>query len=127
MSTTESTAFETQSGEESPASGNASSNPYEPPARRQEILRADPYYPHTAWRAVVMWLIYFFGFLGFVALLNLSIPVGDLEWGNALIPALIATASVGSQWLWRKTRVLVLENSGQISPDPAGLPESSGR
>lgn len=127
MSTSEPSTVNARRTDNGGAASGAGPAPANSGARRREILRADPYYPHTAWRAVVMWLIYFFGFLGFVALLNLSIPVGDLEWGDALIPALIATASVGSQWLWRRTRVLVLENSGQISPDPAGLPKLSCR
>ncbi|RLP61187.1 hypothetical protein D9R02_01005 [Kocuria rhizophila] len=84
-------------------------------SRRQQILRADPYYPHTAWRAVVTWLLYFFVFLGFAALLTLIVPDREFGWYYAAYTAVFATISTVIQFLGRKARVRMLENTDQIS------------
>ncbi|WP_327063003.1 hypothetical protein OG312_05235 [Kocuria rhizophila] len=83
--------------------------------RRQEILRADPYYPHTAWRTVVTWLLYFFVFLGFAALLTLIVPDRQFGWYYVAYTAVFATVGTAIQIVNRKARVRMLENSDQIS------------
>ena len=117
MFTSEPNTVETRHGGPGSAQDTPTRASSESQSRRQEILRADPYYPHTGTRAIAMLLGYFFILLGFMALLDLLIPVANIKGANLLTPALIATASVGSQWLWRKARVGVLESSGQISSD----------
>lgn len=74
MSTGEPNAFEARHGGRRSAKGAPVGDSGESQPRRQEILRADPYYPHTAWRTVMTWLLYFFVFLGFAALLTLIVP-----------------------------------------------------
>ena len=115
MSTSEPNAFDTRHGGQGSAKGAPVGASAESLSRRQQILRADPYYPHTAWRAVVTWLLYFFVFLGFAALLTLIVP--DREFGcyYAAYTAAFATLSTVIQILNRKARVRMLENSGQIS------------
>lgn len=98
------------------ASGSGSAPP-DSGARCREILRADPYYPHTAWRAVVAWLAYFFIFLGFAALIVLMVPHREFGWYYVVTTAMFATVSIAMQFLCRRARVQMLENSGQISPE----------
>ncbi|KHE73468.1 hypothetical protein AS25_12780 [Kocuria marina] len=83
--------------------------------RRREILTADPYFPHTAPRAIVVWLVYFFGFLGLSALLVLVWPNREFGWYYVVVTAVNATAMVGVQFLMRRYRVTVLENAGRLS------------
>ena len=116
MPTTDSTAFDTQSGEQGSASESVPGNPYEPSARRQEILKADPYYPHTAWRAVVMWLAYFLVLVGCSALVILTNPGRQMDWDDLLVPAGIVTTSIGFQYVFRSARVQQQENWGRIPP-----------
>lgn len=85
--------------------------------RRREILTVDPYFPHTAPRAIVVWLVYFFGFLGLSALLVLMWPNREFGWYYVVVTAMNATAMVGVQFLMRRYRVTVLENAGKLSRD----------
>ncbi|MBS6029807.1 MAG: hypothetical protein KH989_03655 [Kocuria rhizophila] len=84
--------------------------------RRQEILRADPYYPHTGWRAAVAWLAYFFFFLGLTAFIILMVPDHEFGWYYVTYTAAFATFSVIIQFLSRRARSRMLENTGQIPP-----------
>ena len=85
-------------------------------SRRQEIVKADPYYPHTGWRAVWIGLTYFLMMVGLASLIMLLTPGRVLEWDDLLVPAAVVTSSVGFQFLFRRARVQVLENMGQIAP-----------
>lgn len=85
-------------------------------SRRREILREDPYYPHTGWRAVVAWLVYFFSFLGFAGFIILMVPDREFGWYYVACTAAFATFSVTIQFLSRRARVRMLENTGQIPP-----------
>ena len=115
MSTSEPNAFEERYGGQGSAKGAPAGASGEPQSRRQEIMRADPYFPHTAWRAVVTWLLYFFVFMGFAALLTLIVPDREFGWYYAAYTAAFATVGTVIQILNRKARVRMLENSGQIS------------
>jgi len=63
----------------------------------------------------VTWLLYFFVFLGFAALLTLIVPDREFGWYYAAYTAAFATVGTVIQILNRKARVRMLENSGQIS------------
>ncbi|WP_303177759.1 hypothetical protein [Kocuria sp.] len=82
-------------------------------------MRADPYYPHTVGRAVVAWLVYFFCFLGFAALIILVVPHREFGWYYVVNTAMSATVFTVMQLLCRKARVQMLENTGQIAPEGA--------
>ena len=84
--------------------------------RRRAIVRADPYYPHTGWRAVVAWLVYFFVFLGFAGFIILMVPDREFGWYYVAYTAAFATFSVIIQFLSRRARSRMLENTGQIPP-----------
>ena len=114
---TDPAGFHPQSGDGGSASGVVLEDPHDSAGRRQEILRADPYYPHTAWRTVVAWLAYFFIFLGFAALLVLLIPGREFGWYYVVTTAVYATVSTAMQVLCRRARVQMLENTGQIPPE----------
>ena len=115
MSTSEPKAFEAQGLGRVSARGASVDASKKAQSRRQEILKADPYFPHTVWRAVVTWLLYFFVFLGFAALLTLIVPDREFGWYYAAYTAAFATVGTVIQILNRKARVRMLENSGQIS------------
>ncbi|KIC70398.1 hypothetical protein RK09_01480 [Kocuria rhizophila] len=115
MSTSEPNAFDARHGGQRSAKGAPVGASGESLSRRQQILRADPYFPHTAWRAVVTWLLYFFVFLGFAALLTLIVPDREFGWYYAAYTAVFATVGTVIQILNRKARVRMLENTDQIS------------
>ena len=115
MSTSEPNAFDTRHGGQGSAKGAPVGASAESLSRRQQILRADPYYPHTASRAVVTWLPHFFITLAFSALLTLIVPDREFGWYYAAYTAAFATVGTVIQILNRKARVRMLENSGQIS------------
>ena len=115
MSTSEPNTFDPRHGGPGPAPGAPVGASGESQSRRQEIMRADPYFPHTAWRAVVTWLLYFFVFLGFAALLTLIVPDREFGWYYVANTAMFATVGTVIQIVNRKARVRMLENSGQIS------------
>lgn len=83
--------------------------------RRREILAADPYYPHTWQRALGLWIVTFFGFLGLAAFLTLVWPDREFEWFYVFTTATFATVCIGFQFLARKSRVSVLETAGKIA------------
>ena len=83
--------------------------------RRREILTEDPYFPHTASRAILLWVVYFFAFLGFSALLVLVWPHREFGWFHVMTTAVTAAAVVGVQFLMRRYRVMILENAGRVS------------
>ena len=115
MSTSEPKAFEAQDLGRDSARGASVDASKKAQSRRQEILKADPYYPHTAWRTVVTWLLYFFVFLGFAALLTLIVPDREFGWYYVACTAVFATGGTVVQIMSRKARVRMLENTDQIS------------
>ncbi|RKQ35449.1 hypothetical protein C1C97_008695 [Kocuria tytonis] len=109
-----------------PATGNRNGQSERAAERRREILRADPYYPHTVWRAVVAWLGYFFIFLGFAAFIILLVPDREFGWYYVVYTAVFATGGTGMLFLNRRARVRMLENTGQI-PREGDAPGESFR
>ena len=118
MSTSEPSTVNARRTDNGGAASGSGPAPHDSGARRREILKADPYYPHTAWRAVVIWLAYFFILLGFAALLVLLIPDREFGWYYVAFTAVFATVSTTIQFLSRRARVQMLENTGQISAPP---------
>ena len=61
------------------------------------------------------WLLYFFVFLGFAALLTQIVPDRQFGWYYVAYTAVLATVGTAIQIVNRKARVRMLENSDQIS------------
>ncbi len=115
MSTSEPNTFETRHGGPGPAPGAPVGASGESQSRRQEIMRADPYYPHTAMRAITMWFALALFCLGFAALATLLLPNREFGWYYVSMVAVIATTFVGGQVLLRGFRVGRLEQWGRIA------------
>lgn len=83
-------------------------------SRRQQILRADPYYPHTVLRALFLAAVTFLSTVGLSVVLILMFWPREITWDLMLVPAVYATIFAGGQLLLHKFRVSRLEHWGRI-------------
>ena len=81
MSTSEPNAFEARHGGRRSAKGAPVGDSGESQPRRQEILRADPYYPHTVLRALLLAAITFLSTVGLSVVLILMFWPREITWG----------------------------------------------
>lgn len=114
MSTSEPNTFEARHG----GQGSVKSAPVgasgESLSRRQQILRADPYYPHTVLRALFMAAVTFLSTVGLSVVLILMFWPREITWDLMLTPAIFAIIYAGGQLLLHKFRVGRLEDWGRI-------------
>lgn len=83
--------------------------------RRDEILKADPYYPHTVWRALFLALLLFLSTFGLTVLLVMAFWPQEITVKLLLQPAIYAVIYSGGQLLLHRFRVGRLEDWGRIS------------
>ena len=115
MSTSEPNAFETRYGGQGSAKGAPVGASDESLSRRHEILRADPYYPHTVLRALLLAAITFLSTVGLSVVLILMFWPREITWGLMVAPGVYAIIFAGGQLLLHKFRVGRLEDWGRIS------------